>query len=122
MALGLDTYDVHLLDIQKPTTVKFEILNAMQEVLAEKVMPWYPQKKWKVYYAAVSHHDLGFITYYQNIRRAVREEGIELALEYCRKTDSWDDYDQFRWNIETSEPLIRWISKQTPQKIKEFKH
>jgi len=116
---GRDTVDIHVKDIEKPTQIKFELLSA-EGILAEKTLLWHPQKKWKVYYAAVSHQDLGFITYYQNIRKAVREAGIDEALEFCKKTDSWDDNDQFRWNIETSEPLIRWISKQTPEKIKEF--
>lgn len=120
LEVGENTLDVHVLDIQKPTTVKFELLDAKQRVLAEKVLLWQPQKKWKVYYAAVSHHDLGFITYYQNLRKAVREGEIDMALEYCRNTDTWDENDQFRWNIESSEPLIRWMTKQTPETIKEF--
>ena len=83
-------------------------------------MTWQPQKKWKVYYAAVSHQDMGFITYYQNLSRANREGGIDIALDYCNKTDDWDEDSKFRWNVETSEPLIRWISKQTPERVKEF--
>ncbi|MDB4581612.1 glycosyl hydrolase-related protein [Draconibacterium sp.] len=118
---GLDTLDAHVLDIQKPTNVKFEILDAKQKVLVEKEMTWQPQKKWKVYYAAVSHQDLGFITYYQNLRRANREGGIDIALDYCNKTDLWDEDSKFRWNVESSEPIIRWMSKRSPEKIQEFK-
>ncbi len=117
---GDNTMDVKVLDIAQPSAVKFELLNAKHEVLAEKEMLWQPQKKWKVYYAAVSHQDLGFISYYQNLRRANREGGIDIALELCKKTDSWDEESKFRWNVETSEPLIRWISKQTPERIREF--
>lgn len=117
---GADTLNVHVVDIEQATVVKFEVLNAKKKVLATKEITWQPQKKWKVYYAAVSHHDLGFITYYQNLRRAVREGQIDMALEFCRNTDSWNENDQFRWSVETSEPLIRWMAKQTPETIKEF--
>lgn len=117
---GADTLDVLVVDLKSPTSVKFEVIDAKQKVLAEKEMTWQPQKKWKVYYAAVSHQDMGFITYYQNLRRANREGGIDIALDYCNKTDSWDDDSKFRWNVETSEPLIRWISKQNPERVKEF--
>lgn len=120
LAKGDNTLDIHILDIEKPKTVKFELLDTKQNILAEKVMTWQPQKKWKVYYAAVSHQDLGFITYYQYRRRANREGGIDIALKYCNETDSWDEDSKFRWNIETSEPIIRWMSKQTPEKVKEF--
>ena len=120
LSIGENTIDVKVLDIAKLSTVKFELLNEKQEILAEKEMTWQPQKKWKVYYVAVSHQDLGFITYYQNLRRANREGGIDIALEFCKETDSWDENDKFRWNVESSEPLIRWISKQTPQRIREF--
>jgi len=117
---GGNTIDVKVIDISQPSTVKFELLDAKDKVLAEKEMLWLPQKKWKVYYAAVSHQDLGFITYYQNLRRANREGGIDIALDLCKETDTWPENDKFRWNVETSEPLIRWISKQTPEKIREF--
>ena len=58
LMMGENTIDVKVLDIAKPSTVKFELLNERHELLAEKVMTWQPQKKWKVYYAAVSHQDL----------------------------------------------------------------
>jgi hypothetical protein len=117
---GSDTLGISVLDIHKPTKIKFELLNTGQKTLAEKEMTWQPQKKWKVYYAAVSHQDLGFITYYQNLRRANREGGIDIALDFCTLTDDWEEDAKFRWNVETSEPILRWMSKQTPEKIKEF--
>lgn len=120
LSKGEGVYDIMLVDVKKPSKVTLELLNAKKQMVSKKTITWQPQKKWKVYYAAVSHQDLGFITYYQNIRKAVREAGIDTALEYCTETDDWDENDQFRWNIETSEPLIRWISKQTPEKLREF--
>ncbi|APY11524.1 hypothetical protein BWZ22_09835 [Seonamhaeicola sp. S2-3] len=117
---GSSVHDIMIADINKATKVNLELLNSRGKIVAQKTLIWKPQKKWKVYYAAVSHHDLGFITYYQNLRKAVRESEIDTALVYCRKTDGWDENSQFRWNVETSEALIRWMAKQTPEKIKEF--
>ena len=37
----------------------------------------------------MSHHDLGYADYYHLMRRDVREMGIEMALDFCRRTDSW---------------------------------
>jgi len=116
---GESVHDIHLMDIQRTKNVTLAVLNN-GNLLAEKSIIWQPQKKWKVYYAAVSHQDLGFETYYQNIRRAVREGGIDLSLDLCRQTDTWEEDAKFRWNIETSEPLSRWIKKQTPEKVDEL--
>ena len=116
---GESVHDIHLLDIQRTKNIALTVLNN-GKVLAEKRVGWQPQKKWMIYYAAVSHQDLGFETYFQNIRRAVREAGIDQALEFCQQTDTWEDDAKFRWNIETSEPLSRWINKQTPEKVDEL--
>ncbi len=117
---GSHIFNVLVPDVKSATDMTFTLLNKEGRLLDGKHMTWQPQKKWKIYYAAISHHVLGFITYYQNIRRGVREEGIDLALEYYEETDSWSENDQFRWNIGTSEPLFRWMSKQKPEKIKEL--
>lgn len=121
LAIGASTIDVHVLDVQKPSSLRIELLDVKQDVLAAREMIWQPQKKWKVYYNAVSHQDLGFISYYQNLRRANREAGIDMALELCKETDTWADDDQFRWNVETSEPLLPWMMKQTPERVDELK-
>jgi hypothetical protein len=36
--------------------------------------------------------------------------GLEMALDFCRRTDSWDSHEQFRWTVETSEPMTKFIS------------
>ena len=43
---GMDTLGISVLDINKPTKIKFELLNTSQKALAEKEMTWQPQKKW----------------------------------------------------------------------------
>jgi hypothetical protein len=82
--------------------------------------PVAPPRKWKVYDVQVSHHDLGYADYYQFMRRDVREMGIEMALDYCRKTDSWAPTDRFRWTVETSEPMTKFISSQPPAVLREL--
>ena len=71
-----------------------------------------PPRRWKVYDIQVSHHDMGYADYYHFMRRDIREYGIEKALDFCRKTDSLDDNCKFRWTVETSEPMTKFISSQ----------
>ena len=90
-----------------------KLVSSMKSALA-------PPRKWKVYDVQVSHHDLGYADYYHFMRRDVREMGIEMALDFCRKTDSWAPTDRFRWTVETSEPMTKFISAQSPAVLREL--
>jgi hypothetical protein len=79
-----------------------------------------PPRRRKVYDVQVSHHDLGYADYYHFMRRDVREMGIEMALEYCRRTDAWERPARFHWTVETSEPMTRFISSQPPRVVQEL--
>jgi hypothetical protein len=82
--------------------------------------PVAPPRAWKIYDVQVSHHDLGYADYYQFMRRDVREMGLDMALDFCRKTDSWAFNDQFRWTVETSEPMTKYISSRPPDLLPEL--
>jgi len=82
--------------------------------------PLAPPRTWKIYDIQVSHHDLGYADYYHFMRRDVREMGLDMALDFCRKTDSWAFTDQFRWTVETSEPMTKFISSQSPEVLREL--
>jgi hypothetical protein len=79
-----------------------------------------PPRRRRVYDVQVSHHDLGYADYYHLMRRDVREMGLEMALDYCRRTDSWDKSAQFHWTVETSEPMTKFISSQPVRVIDEL--
>lgn len=89
-------------------------------VIFEKMVPFSPPKTWKIYDTQVSHHDLGYADYYHMMRRDVREMGIEMALEFARKTDGWPIESQFHWTVETSEPMIQYLSKQPEDVLTEL--
>lgn len=118
VASGESVYEVLIPETDRLLPATFTITSSGESTT--KKMQWQPQKQWVIYYCAVSHQDLGFETYYQNIRRGVREGGLDMALEYCRNTDNWDKDSQFRWNVETSEPLIRWVNKRSEEEVAEL--
>ena len=102
------------------TDLQFSILSGDGQSLDTKIVAWRPQKKWKIYHVAYSHHDMGYADYFHLMRRDVRELGIELALDYCKLTDSWDKESQYRWTVETSEPMARWIRNAPKEKVDEL--
>jgi hypothetical protein len=97
--------------VRKPDSVMIELKLAGNLVASRKSF-FTPPKRRTVYDVEVSHHDMGYADYYHLMRRDVREMGIEMALDFCRKTDSWDKNARFHWTVETSEPLTKFISSQ----------
>ena len=89
-------------------------------VIFDKTIPFSPPKTWKIYDVQVSHHDLGYADYYHMMRRDVREMGIEMAMEFARKTDSWQEESRFHWTVETSEPMIQYLSRQPEELLEEL--
>lgn len=105
--------------LKKRTKVQVRISKNRAKIF-EKTVWFLPPKTWKIYDVQVSHHDLGYADYYQMMRRDVREMGIENALEYARKTDSWPKESQFHWTVETSEPMIQFLSNQSQEVLDEL--
>lgn len=79
-----------------------------------------PPRSWRIYDVQVSHHDLGYADYYHFMRRDVREMGLDMALEFCRRTDAWEPEARFHWTVETSEPMTKFISAQPPAVVAEL--
>jgi len=118
---GQHVRDIHILDIDKPTRLTVEVIKTDgTTVVASKTTDWLPQKKWKLFFVQYSHHDLGFINYYQNVRRNVREKGLESALEICKQTDEWADDEKFRWTVETSELFPGFMDVHDDQVVDEL--
>ncbi|QCX40410.1 hypothetical protein FF125_18895 [Aureibaculum algae] len=105
--------------LKKPVKVKVKIAQN-GSIIMENTIQFLPPKTWKIYDVQVSHHDLGYADYYQLMRRDVREMGIENAMEYSRKTDGWPKNSQFHWTIETSEPMIQYLSEQSEEVLTEL--
>ena len=119
-----------LLENHHMASFEFPVLNEPTHVLVrveqnantifEKTVQFNPPKSWKIYDVQVSHHDLGYADYYHMMRRDIREMGIEIAMEFARKTDSWPKESQFHWTVETSEPMIPYLSKQPEDVLEEL--
>jgi len=126
---GTQTFEYKWEDLNEEThAIPFEFpeLESRQQVkvrishqgnlLFEDIIQFNPPKIWKIYDVQVSHHDLGYADYYHFMRRDIREMGIEMAMDFARRTDDWPEESRFRWTVETSEPMIPYLSKQ-PQEV-----
>jgi hypothetical protein len=111
LASGTTTKDVRVLEVSQPTELTIELFaaNAAQPADVKKIV-LQPQKKWKIYCVSYSHHDLGFGNYPHRLRTDIRHANIERPLRFCRETDAWDEDSQFRYVVETSEPITSFLA------------
>lgn len=116
---GQETITIGIPVLKAETPVK-AVLKISGKTVAETLATLKPPKTWTLFDVQVSHHDLGYADYYHMMRRDVREWGIELALENCRKTDSWPKESQFHWTVETSEPMTGFLQYQPDSVIAEL--
>jgi len=107
---GQSTNDIYITDLSAPAPLTVELLDKDGVVLGAKKLEWQPQKKWTIFGISYSHQDLGFGDYPHRLRTSIRRENIRLPLRFCRETDAWPAADQYRFNIETSEPITSFIS------------
>jgi hypothetical protein len=98
-------------DIAAPCKVRVVIRDKdFPAVIDTREFGWQPQKKWKLFCVSYSHHDLGYGNYPHRIRTEIRHANIERPLEFCRRTDSWDEDSKYRFMIETAEPITSFLS------------
>lgn len=62
----------------------------------------------KVYVIHHSHFDLGY-THPQELMIELQEQYIDQALRLCEETKNNKSNEQFRWTIEATLPLLRWL-------------
>lgn len=105
--------------LKERTMVRVQIAQN-ENALFDESIQFSPPKTWKIYDVQVSHHDLGYADYYHMMRRDIREMGIEMAMEFARKTDNWPEESQFHWTVETSEPMIQYLSRQAEDVLDEL--
>ena len=108
---GASTKEIQIDDVTRPTKLAIELRGkGDSRPIAARRLTWQPQKKWKIFCVSFSHQDLGFGDYPHRLRTNIRHGNIERLLEFCRKTDDWDDDSKFRFMIETSEPITSFLS------------
>jgi hypothetical protein len=106
-------------ELESRQQVKVSISHQGKQLFEESIQ-FNPPKTWKIYDVQVSHHDLGYADYYHFMRRDVREMGIEMAMDFARKTDHWPEESRFHWTVETSEPMIQFLSRQSKEVLDEL--
>lgn len=73
-----------------------------------------------IYYIHHSHFDLGY-THPQELIEEFQVDYISQALELCEATKEEPETKKFRWTIEATLPLVKWLKDVTVEEIKVMK-
>ncbi len=86
----------------------------------EKEVKVLPARKWEVYFLPHSHLDIGYTHAHEDVMgRQLRN--IDYALELVEKTSDFPVESRFKWNIETTWPLIEYVKRnQGSKKLDDF--
>jgi hypothetical protein len=78
-----------------------------------------PQRKWSIHLIHHSHFDYGYTD-----RQAVVMEHqlryLDAALDLISLTDDWPEEARFRWNVEVTYPLQKWLRARPQEHRDEF--
>ncbi len=94
-------------EVTAPVAATIELMTA-EGVVASVPFEIMPQRKWTVHLIHQSHYDIGY-TDPQAIVLDSQLAYIDTALDLAELTDGWPDAARFRWNIEVTWPLTRWL-------------
>ena len=113
------------------TTVRFSIADTAKSVpvmLNLKVegeqcdrlgLTWQPQRKWRVYFIPITHHDLGYTDTIENVLN--RYAGFyDDILRFCRETDDWPDEAKYRYTAEGAWAMQHFIETRDAEGIEEL--
>ncbi len=115
IAPGRSTLDLYLPDIRQPGVARF-CLEVGGAAGPEHTMDWQPQRQWEVYLVHYSHHDLG----YTDLPSRILDEHasfIDQAIRFCAETEDWPEEARFRYLIEQSYSLDRFLETRSPAEI-----
>ena len=67
-----------------------------------------------------SHLDVGY-THPQNMLLELQCDYIDQAIDLCLQTADWPEASRFRWTVEATYPLMKWMKAAAPERIQLFR-
>ncbi|MBN2375140.1 MAG: hypothetical protein JXD22_01970 [Sedimentisphaerales bacterium] len=78
-----------------------------------------PVRKWTFYMTHHVHYDPGYTARQPEVIESCSEDMLRV-VQYCKESANWPEESQFRWTVEGTALLKRFIDRHTEEEIKEF--
>ncbi len=115
---GTSTVKFTLANISKPKQATF-ILKTEGIEYDRHSMVWQPQRKWRVYFIPITHHDLGYTDTIENVLNRYADFYGDI-LRFCRETDNWPDEAKYRYTAEGAWAMKHFVETRGKDDIEEL--
>lgn len=117
---GKNQIEVFVPDIAHPRQVTF-LLTAGDNELDRKSLAWQPQRRWKVFFVPITHHDLGYTDTIENVLN--QYAGFyDDVLRFCLETDGFPEEAQYRYTAEGSWSMQHFFDNRPEESIAQLEH
>jgi hypothetical protein len=115
---GETTVKFALADIDKPETITL-VLKVEGREIDRRSMTWQPQRKWRVFFVPITHHDLGYTDTIENVLN--RYAGFyDDILRFCRETDDWPHEAKYRYTAEGAWAMQHFVETRDKESVEEL--
>lgn len=104
-------------EIKKATDVKISFKTARLKIDTTYTVK--PARFWTLYFLPHSHNDIGYTQVQEEVMK-VQWENLEKAIDLCKRTQSYPDGSQFRWNSEVLWAVENFIKNAPEDKVREL--
>ncbi|MHC4351672.1 MAG: glycoside hydrolase family 38 N-terminal domain-containing protein, partial [Planctomycetota bacterium] len=115
---GTTTVRFSLYEIDKPEYVTF-VLKIGDIEQDRHSMTWRPQRKWRVHFIPITHHDLGYTDTIENVLNRYADFYDDI-LRFCRETDDWPDEAKYRYTAEGAWAMQHFVETRGEEALEEL--
>ena len=115
---GTTTVRFSLEEIDKPQYVTF-VLKVGDAEQDRHSMTWRPQRKWRVFFIPITHHDLGYTDTIENVLNRYADFYDDI-LRFCRETDDWPDEAKYRYTAEGAWAMQHFVETRDKEPLEEL--
>jgi hypothetical protein len=104
---GRTILDLLVPEVHEPSTFSLRV-EAGEGESFEAGVEVRPQRKWSVFLVHHSHLDIGYTDTQSSVLQH-HLQYLDSVLDLASATDDWPEDAKFRWNVETTWPLLHWL-------------
>ncbi|WP_084958819.1 glycoside hydrolase family 38 C-terminal domain-containing protein [Thermoactinospora rubra] len=112
------TGDFLVPEVSEPRPMTLEARDS-HGVIATAEITVTPQRKWTVFVVHHSHLDIGYTDPQGTVLRH-HLDYLDAALRLTEETGAWPDDARFRWTVESSMPVLRWLAARPREQADAF--
>ena len=110
--------EFYLSPVENTKKITAEVISGSYKAKKEIILK--PRRKWEIHIQNFTHTDIGFTDLPSRVARGY-QEAAKSILDFCSKTENFDEGSRYKWNIETGYWLENVLKGLKNNELKKFK-